>query len=84
MLPIPKTTENHEFEMAHGSTDNKELLQMWYQLDGRAQPPCYRLQPTASNNSRFKISNKIMFSSKIEITLNNSENASEVKVVNLY
>jgi len=26
---------------------------------GRAQPPCYRMQPTTSHILRFKVSNKI-------------------------
>jgi hypothetical protein len=59
MLHLLKTIENQDFEMALISADNKELLQTWYQLNSRAQPPCYRLQPTASHISRFKVWNKI-------------------------
>lgn len=51
---LPKTIENQDFEMALKSADNKELLQKWYQLDGHAQPPCYRLQPIASHIPGFK------------------------------
>jgi hypothetical protein len=59
MHHLIKTVENQDFEMALLSADNKELLQMWYQLDGRALPPCYRLQPAASQISRYKVWNKI-------------------------
>jgi hypothetical protein len=48
MQHLLKTTENQDFEMALTSADNKQLLQTWYQVDGFAQPPSYRLQPTAS------------------------------------
>lgn len=33
-------TENQDFEMAPINAENKELLQMWYHVDGCAQPPC--------------------------------------------
>jgi hypothetical protein len=56
---LPKTIENQDFEMALSSADNKELLQKWYQLDGHAQPPCYRLQPIASHIPGFKVQNNI-------------------------
>jgi hypothetical protein len=52
-----KTTENQDFEMAVTSVGNQETLQTWYQLDGHAQPPGYRLQPTASHISTFKVWN---------------------------
>jgi hypothetical protein len=54
-----KTIENQDFEMTLIIAGNKELLQMWYQLDCRAHPSCYGLQPTASHISGFKIWNKI-------------------------
>jgi hypothetical protein len=57
MLHLLKTTEKQGFEMALICAD-KELLQALYQLDGRAQPPCNRLQRTASHISRFKVWNK--------------------------
>jgi hypothetical protein len=53
MLHLVQTIENQDFEMA--------LLQMWYQLDGCAQPPCYGLQPTASHISRFVWNNIHIF-----------------------
>jgi len=56
---LPKTIENQDFEMALKSADNKELLQKWYQLDGHAQPPCYRLQPIASHIPGFKVCSNI-------------------------
>jgi hypothetical protein len=66
---LPKTIENQDFEMALSNADNKELLQKWYQLDGHAQPPCYRLQPIASHIPGFKVwANK--FSAEIEIVKN--------------
>jgi hypothetical protein len=34
MLHLLKTIDNQHFEMVLMSADNKELLQMWYQLDG--------------------------------------------------
>jgi hypothetical protein len=41
---------------------------MWYQLDVHAELPCYRLQPTASHITRYKVwGKKVIFSSKIEI-----------------
>jgi hypothetical protein len=52
---LPKTIENQDFEMALSIAENKELLQKWYQLDGHAQPPCYRLQPIASHIPGFKV-----------------------------
>jgi hypothetical protein len=52
---LPKTVENQDFEMALSIAENKELLQKWYQLDGHAQPPCYRLQPIASHIPGFKV-----------------------------
>jgi len=59
VLLLFKTTENQDFEMAFKSDDNAELLQMWYQLKGCAQPPCYRLQPTAGCIVRFKVWNEL-------------------------
>jgi hypothetical protein len=58
MLHLLKTSENQDFEMALISAE-KELRQTLYQLDGCAQPPCYRLQPTASHISRFKVWNEV-------------------------
>jgi hypothetical protein len=40
---------------------------MWYQPHGRAQPACYRLKPTASHISIYKIWNKCTFSAKLQI-----------------
>jgi hypothetical protein len=45
--------------MALTSAGNNKLLQTWYQLDGRSQPPCYGLQRTASHISKLKVWNKI-------------------------
>jgi hypothetical protein len=59
MLHLLKAIQNQDFEMTHVNAENKELLQTWYQLNGRAQPPSCRLQPTASRISRFKVWNKI-------------------------
>lgn len=55
---LPKTIENQDFEMALSIAENKELLQKWYQLDGHAQPPCYRLQPIARHIPGFKVRTK--------------------------
>jgi hypothetical protein len=55
MLHLLQTNENQDFEMALINTDNKELLWTWYQLNGRAQPPWYGLQPTGSHILRFKV-----------------------------
>jgi len=41
--------------MALTSADNKQLLQTRYQLDVHAELPCYRLQPTASHITRYKV-----------------------------
>jgi len=59
LLHLHATLENQDFEKALISADNKELLQGWFKLGGRAQPSCYRMQPTASHILRFKVSNKI-------------------------
>ena len=46
---IPLTIESQDFEAAlatveqSGKADGKQLLEKWYSLDSRAQPPCYRL-----------------------------------------
>jgi hypothetical protein len=45
ILHFLTTVENQDLEVALMSADKKELLQMWSQLDGHTQPPCYRLQP---------------------------------------
>jgi hypothetical protein len=42
MFYLLKPTENQDFEIALIGADKKALLQMWYQLDGRAQPPYCR------------------------------------------
>jgi hypothetical protein len=59
MLHLLKTIENQDFEVPLISVGKKKLLQMWYQLDGPAQPLCYGLQPNCSHSSRFKVWNKI-------------------------
>jgi hypothetical protein len=59
---LPKTIELQDFETALKNADNKELLQKWYQLDGHAQPPCYRLQPITSHIPGFKVWNNIYIS----------------------
>ncbi|XP_049833754.1 NACHT domain- and WD repeat-containing protein 1 [Schistocerca gregaria] len=51
---LPNTVETQDFEMALERADNKELLRKWYRLDSAAQPPCYRLQPTALHIPGFK------------------------------
>jgi hypothetical protein len=59
MHHLLKTIENQDFEMAFISADNKELLQVWYELDGPARTTYYRLQPTASHISRLEVWNEI-------------------------
>jgi hypothetical protein len=59
MRHLPKTIGNQDFEMPLINTDNKELLQMWYQLDGLAEPLCYGFQATASHISRSNVLNEI-------------------------
>jgi hypothetical protein len=39
MTHLNKAIENQDFEMPLVIADNKELLQMWYQLSDLAQPP---------------------------------------------
>jgi hypothetical protein len=66
-LHLLKTIENQDFEMTLISGDNKELLQMWHQLDGCVHLPYHGLQTTDSHISRFKVWNKIYISFKIEL-----------------
>jgi hypothetical protein len=68
-----KTIQNKDFDMAPRCADSKELLKTWYQVDGRAHPPCYGLQPKASHISRFKVWNKIY------IFIQNRDNLIEVR-----
>lgn len=54
---LPITIESADFKMAMESAKNQSgqaLLSKWYQLDGAAQPPCYRLQPISSHIPGFK------------------------------
>jgi hypothetical protein len=70
LILLHKTTENQDSDMAAISADSKELLQMWFQLNGCAQPPCYGLQPTASQPATFqhlRFGMKFVLLSKIEI-----------------
>lgn len=45
---LPLTIENQDFVSAFSSTaegsDEKKLLERWYILDDKAEPPCYRLK----------------------------------------
>lgn len=47
---IPLTIESQDFEAAlvtadeSGKGDGKQLLEKWFALDSKAQPPCYRLK----------------------------------------
>jgi hypothetical protein len=58
---------NQGLEKTLVSAENKEILQMSCQLEGSTEPPCYRLQPTASHISDLRVGIKFLFSSKIEI-----------------
>jgi hypothetical protein len=59
VLHLLKTIENQDFEMTLISAEDKEQLQMWYQLDGHAKPHCYGLQHMVSHISRFEVWNQI-------------------------
>lgn len=52
---LPQTIETQDFEMALGKADDKTLLNKWYSLDARAQPPCYRLRPTTCHIPGLKV-----------------------------
>ena len=63
------------------SADNKELLQTWCQLDGRAEPPFYGLQPLAAAFQDLRFGIIFIFSSNIKtfvggVRLNSSPGSS--------